>query len=65
MQMAAGAASTVITPSILGILARRISLEVVPVVLTFVFAALLAVFLLSLRKNPRNSADLDDKIITR
>lgn len=62
MQMAAGAASTVVTPSILGILARRISLEVVPVVLTFVFATLLAVFLLSLKKIPHTDPISDDKI---
>jgi fucose permease len=62
MQMAAGAASTVITPSILGILARQISLEVVPVVLTFVFAILLAVFLFSLQKNPRSKQTAEVKI---
>ena len=47
MQMAAGAASTVITPGILGVLARHISLEVVPIVLVVVFVIFLSVFLLS------------------
>ncbi len=51
MQMAAGAASTMIMPGILGVLSRHISLEVVPVVMVIVFTTLLVVFLLSMRNN--------------
>ena len=62
MQMAAGAASTVVTPTILGVLARRISLEVVPVVLVFVFSILLIVFLLSLRNKHNEQPIRGDRI---
>ena len=51
MQMAAGAASTVITPGILGVLARYISLEVVPIVLVVVFVIFFSVFLFSVKNN--------------
>lgn len=62
MQMAAGAASTVIVPTILGVLARRLSLEVVPVVLTLVFSTLLVVFVLSMRNNRIEHPILNDRI---
>jgi fucose permease len=62
MQMAAGAASTVIMPSIIGVLAHRISLEVVPIVLVIVFTILLTVFLLSIRKEQSGQPVGNDRI---
>jgi nitrate/nitrite transporter NarK len=41
MQMAAGALGAAVIPSLVGILARRTSLEVVPVCLMVLFAGLL------------------------
>ncbi len=62
MQMAAGAASTVIMPTILGVLARRLSLEVIPVVLVLVFLILLAVFILSMRNKNNEQHIRGDRI---
>jgi fucose permease len=50
MQMASGGLGTGLIPSLLGILARRFSLEIIPISLVIMFAALLVVHHLSLRK---------------
>lgn len=47
MQMAASGLSGAIIPGLVGVLARRISLEIIPVCLAFLFAALLALFLIA------------------
>jgi len=49
MQMAATGLGAAVIPGLMGVLARRISLEVVPVGLLAVYAALLAFFLLASR----------------
>jgi fucose permease len=49
MQMAAGALGSAIVPGIIGILARRISLEVIPLCMVISFIILLGLHLLSLR----------------
>ncbi len=50
MQMAASGLSGAIIPGLVGVLARRISLEVIPVSLAILFAALLALFLIANKK---------------
>ncbi len=47
MQMAASGFGTVVIPSLMGILARQISLEVIPICLLVVYAGLLGVYLIS------------------
>ena len=49
MQMAAAGLGTVLIPSLLGVLARQISLEVIPIGVVLVFAGLLGLYLLTLR----------------
>lgn len=60
MQMAASGFGTVVIPSLMGILARQISLEVIPIGLLVVYTGLLGVYLLSMasRKTGRASAAL-------
>lgn len=53
MQMAATGLGTAIIPSLMGVLARQISLEVVPLGMIAVFAALLALYLLTVRLRAR------------
>jgi len=50
MQMAASGLSGAIIPGLVGVLARRISLEVIPVCLAFLFTSLLALFLIATKK---------------
>ncbi len=49
MQMASTGLGTVIIPGLLGVLARRISLEIIPVWLLVIFAVLLGLYVLSIR----------------
>lgn len=49
MQIAAAGLGATIIPSFMGILARRISLEVIPVFLVVVYAALLGIYVMSTR----------------
>jgi fucose permease len=49
VQMAASGLGTAIIPSMVGILARRVSLEIIPVCIIFLFAGLLGLFTLSMR----------------
>lgn len=58
MQMAATGLGLAVIPSLMGILARQISLEVIPVILLVVYAGLLGVYLLTLRpqKAQQNAA---------
>jgi fucose permease len=51
MQMTASGLGTAVIPSLLGVLARRFSLEAIPVCLVGVFAILLGFFLLSSQTN--------------
>ncbi|MCA1954229.1 MAG: MFS transporter [Anaerolinea sp.] len=56
MQMAATGLGSAIIPSLMGVLARRISLETVPVILFGLYAGLLMVYLLAMRtaRNPQS-----------
>jgi fucose permease len=56
MQMAAAGLGTAVIPSLMGVLARRISLEVIPLCLLAVYAALLGVYLLALRARKAQQA---------
>ncbi|HAO32020.1 MAG TPA: hypothetical protein DCQ84_03570 [Candidatus Competibacteraceae bacterium] len=47
MQMAAASLGTALIPGLVGILARQISLEVIPLCLLILFASLFAVYRLS------------------
>jgi fucose permease len=49
MEMTATGLGTAVIPSLMGVLARQISLEVIPVILLVVYAVLLAFYLLSIR----------------
>lgn len=49
MQMAAGGLGAAIIPSLVGILARRVSLEVIPVCLMVLFAGLLGLYVLTVK----------------
>lgn len=51
LQMAATGLGTVVIPSLLGILARRFSLEIIPICLIVVFLVLFGLYRLSLVKN--------------
>ena len=50
LQMASAGLATAVIPGLLGVLAKRTSLEVVPVGMLIIFAALLGVYLLSSRQ---------------
>ena len=52
MQMAATGFGTAVIPSLMGVLARHISLEVIPVCLLVVYAGLLGVYLLAIGTRP-------------
>jgi len=54
MQMAASGLGTAIIPSLLGVLARRYSLEVIPVTMVIVLLGLLGLFLLSITERGRS-----------
>ncbi len=56
MQMAATGLGAAIIPSTMGVLARQISLEIIPVYLLAVYAALLGVYLLLERTRPAGGA---------
>ncbi len=56
MQMAATGFGIAVIPSLMGVLARRISLEVIPVCLLVVYAGLLAVYLLAIRPQKTQAA---------
>ncbi len=58
MQMATSGLGIVVIPGLMGVLARRISLEVIPIVLLAVYAALLAVYLLALWLRAPNGAEI-------
>jgi fucose permease len=62
MQMAATGFGTAVIPSTMGVLARQISLEVIPICLLVVYAGLLGVYLLAarLRKESAAPAAADD-----
>jgi len=49
MQMAATGFGIAVIPSLMGILARRLSLEIIPVCLLVVYASLLGVFIMAMR----------------
>ena len=49
MQMAAGGLGTAIIPSLVGVLARQFSLEVIPVCLMMVFSGLLGLYVLAVK----------------
>lgn len=57
MQMAAAGLGTAVIPSLMGVLARRITLEVIPLCLLAVYAALLGVYLLAARHRKGQAAD--------
>lgn len=56
MQMAATGFGIAVIPSLMGILARQISLEVIPVILLVVYIALLGVYLLTLQRRKEQPA---------
>ncbi len=56
MQMAATGFGIAVIPSVMGVLARRLSLEVIPVCLLVVYASLLGVFILALRPRKMQKA---------
>lgn len=62
MQMAATGFGMAVIPSLMGVVARRVSLEVIPVVLLAVYAALLGVYLLAakIHKPQASSAAVSD-----
>jgi fucose permease len=55
MQMAASGLGTAIIPSLLGVLARRYSLEVIPVTMVIVLLGLLGLYLLSIKERGRST----------
>ncbi len=56
MQITAGGLGVAVIPSLVGVLARRISLEAIPVCLIVIFAALLALYAFVLKLGPRQPA---------
>lgn len=50
MQIASGGVGTALVPSLLGVLARRFSLEIIPVCILILFSALFTLYRLSMRK---------------
>jgi len=58
MQMTATGLGTAVIPSLMGVLARRISLEVIPIILLGIYAGLLGFYILASKvKSPENSDD--------
>lgn len=58
MQMTATGLGTAVIPSLMGVLARRISLEVIPIILLGIYAGLLGFYILASKvKSPENSND--------
>jgi fucose permease len=53
MQMAAVGLGTAVIPSLLGVLARRVSLEIIPLGMAVVFAGLLGLYALAIRSSPK------------
>ncbi len=53
MQIAATGFGTAIIPSTMGVLARQVSLEIIPIYLLIVYVALLGCYVLTLRWNPK------------
>ncbi len=58
MQMAAAGLGMTVIPSLMGVLARRISLEIIPVFLLVVYVALLGVYVLTLKNTKAQPAAL-------
>jgi fucose permease len=56
MQMASTGFGTVVIPSLMGVLALRISLEIIPLFLLVVYAALFGVYVLEIRLRTRKAA---------
>jgi len=56
MQMAATGFGAAIIPSLMGVLARRISLEIIPVCLLVVYAVLLGLYVLAVRSRKMQAA---------
>jgi fucose permease len=58
MQMMATGLGTAVIPSLMGVLARRISLEVIPIILLAIYAGLLGVYILAANfKKPQTTKD--------
>ena len=53
MQMAAGGLGTAVIPGLVGILARQVSLEIIPVCLTALFAGLFGLYALAVRSGAK------------
>jgi fucose permease len=53
MQMAAAGLGTAVIPSLVGILARRVSLEIVPICMAVVFAVLFGLYTLAVRSSSK------------
>ena len=62
MQMASTGFGAVIIPSLMGVLALRLSLEVIPLVLVVVYAALFGVYVLEIRLRQRKAATVPGTI---
>ncbi|HEY9122099.1 MAG TPA: MFS transporter [Brevefilum sp.] len=63
MQMTATGLGTAVIPSLMGVLARRVSLEIIPVFLLAVYAGLLGIYILTINvKKPENSTETVSKI---
>lgn len=58
MQMAAAGLGTALIPSLMGVLARRISLEIIPLFLLIVYVGLLGVYVLALKNSKARPATL-------
>lgn len=61
MQMAATGLGTAVIPSLMGVLARRMSLEIIPVCLLVVYAGLLGFYLLAVRSRKTRVAPVSAK----
>ena len=58
MQMTATGLGTAVIPSLMGVLARRISLEIIPIILMAIYAVLLGFYILATKsKTPQISVD--------
>lgn len=62
MQMAAAGLGTALIPGLLGVLARQVSLEIIPPILVAVYLALLAAYLLAL-KQPATQVTASDEAV--
>jgi fucose permease len=62
MQMAATGFGAAVIPSLMGVLARQISLEVIPVCLLAVYAGMLGFYLLAVKPRKRQSANVSAPI---